>query len=123
MAVKRKTRRAYKPNSKLGIVANQMLEKAGEIFAMSSELDTTIRDTVADGLAYLVYSAFDTRAIAENIVEFNVAEYIQHCTYQWFRDRGFVEWFCVGASTLFRTTPRHFFQRTIVKRITNPKRK
>ena len=61
---------------------------------------------MADGLAYLVHSAFDCHAQA---MEFPKLEswisFIENSTAEWFRSRGFVEWYCGAAASLFRTTP------------------
>ena len=122
MAIKQnKTRRISqrqpKFNVKMDNLATTMLEQAQALFEGSSYLDTIIRDITAEGLARIVYCAYDTQAIAARteftegtLSDFDAVNYIQSKTYDWFREKGFVEWFCVGASTLFRTTPREFYR-------------
>jgi hypothetical protein len=99
----------------MAALAQSMLDQAEAMLLSASNLDTAVRDSVSEGLAFLVHAAFDTRAIAECVSEFDMGPYIQHCTYQWFRDRGYVEWFCAGASTLFRTSPRCFYRMKVRK--------
>ena len=65
---------------------------------------------MSEGIAYIVYAAYDTLGIAECVSDFDSGAYIQQKTYEWFRKREYVEWFCAGASTLFKTTPRCFFR-------------
>lgn len=89
--------------------ADALLAHAQAIFDMSANWDTGVRDSVGEGLAYIVHAAYDCRASG---MEFANTEewmiFIDHATAEWFRARGFVEWFCVAAASLFRTTPpRH----------------
>lgn len=102
--------REARRDPKLDAVAQSMFDQAEAMLLTASSLDTAVRDSVSEGLAFLVHAAFDTRAIAECVSEFDMGPYIQQNTYQWFRDRGFVEWFCAGASTLFKTSPRCFYR-------------
>jgi len=113
--MRRPGRRAPKPNAKMKTLATAMLFEAEKLFEMASGLDTVVRDEVSEGLAFVVYAAFDTLAIAECVSDFDHVDFIQHKTYEWFREKGFVEWFCAGASTLFRTTPRSFFRVKAIK--------
>jgi len=113
--MKRFKRRRPKPNAKLKTLATAMLFEAETLFGMATDLDTAVRDEVHEGLAFVVYAAFDTLAIAECVSDSDHVAFIQQKTYEWFRDKGFVEWFCAGASTLFRTTPRSFFRVKAVK--------
>ncbi len=89
-------------------LGEKMLLQAQYLFDESGSLDTAVRDHVHEGLAHIVYGAYDTIGMATCVDEF--CEFIQVKTYEWFRERGFVEWFCVGASTLFNTTPRQFYR-------------
>ena len=107
--------RAAKRDAKLEAVGVSMLAQAETLLKRSSELDTAVRDTVANGLAYLVYAAYDTIAVAQLVSEFDMGPFIAQKTYEWFRERGFVEWFCAGASTLFRTQPRYFYRTKVSK--------
>lgn len=104
------THRAPRYNKTMDALATKMLDQAQALFEQSADLDTAVRDVVHEGLAYIVHSAYDTQAIAKCVSDFDSAAYIQQKTYEWFRSHEFVEWFCVGASTLFSTTPRMFFR-------------
>lgn len=122
--MRRITQRRPKISLKLRALAASMLDQAQTLFDASADLDTDVRDTVAEGLARIVYAAYDTSAIAECVSDFDCVPYIQTKTCEWFRQRGFVEWFCVGASTLFRTSPRNFFRYKVTpgKKVTRIKR-
>lgn len=106
----RVTHRQPKVDPKLKAHAESMLAQAQAMFDAANGLDTEVRDTVAEGLAFIVHSAYDTLSIAECVSASDDVAFIQARTYEWFRERGFVEWFCAGASTLFKTTPRSFFR-------------
>lgn len=86
--------------------ANDLLLHAQQIFDLSANFDTAVRDDIAQGLAPIVRAAYDCRANAQYFDDTNTwMAFIDSCTAQWFRDHGFVEWFCVGAATGFNTTP------------------
>lgn len=104
------THRAPKFNKRMDDLGKAMLAEAEQLFKDSDNLDTAVREVVHDGLAYIVHAAYDTLACANCVSDVDFGAYIQAKTYEWFRERGFVEWFCVGASTLFQTTPRNFFR-------------
>jgi len=97
-------------------LAAQMLARSEELFRATGDLDTFVRDVVSEGLARLVYAAYDTKAIGECIADFDSADYIAEKTSEWFRSRGFAEWFCNGAATLFRTSRRDFFRTKVMHR-------
>lgn len=102
----RKTiKRAPKQNVTMLRLAEKMLRIAEEMFEDAGGLDTFVRDVVADGLARIVYCAYDTRACGLgnlNTEEFHV--YVAANTHEWFKSHGFVDWYCSGAATLFQTT-------------------
>ena len=105
-------------------VARELLEHAERIFELSDGLDTAVRDVIADGLANIVHSAFDTQSIAANIPNEGSHGYIVSNTEEWFRDRGFAEWFCHGAGQLFTTSrPRILSERIFKVRRVSAKRK
>ena len=105
------TRRELSPaqRKRWNAEADALLQHAQAIFDMSANWDTAVRDSVSEGLAFIVNAAYDCRAAGmdfANTQEWMV--FIESATAQWFRDRGFVEWFCVAAASGFRTTPpRH----------------
>jgi len=104
------TMRGQAENATMAKYAAYLLGQADELFKGAANLDTAVRDIVYEGLARIVYAAYDTKSCAEGISDFDHVAYIQQRTYEWFRSREFVEWFCVGASTLFRTSPREFYR-------------
>lgn len=89
--------------------ADKLLERTEEMFELSGDFDTAVRDSVSTGLAYIVNAAYDCRACG---MDFSNTEewltFIESATGEWFRKHGFVEWYCGAAASLFRTTPpRH----------------
>ena len=93
------------PKSKrLDKVARELLDAAGGIFKISSDLDTTVRDSVAEGLARIVHAAYDSQALSLCLDLDAFDGFIRSSTEEWFRSRGFAEWFCVGAGNQFQTT-------------------
>ncbi len=112
---RRITHRVPKMNARMQALGQSLLDQAQSAFELSADLDTAVRDDIAEGLAFIVYAAYDTIAIAECVSDFDSVSFIQQKTYEWFRSREFVEWFCVGASTLFKTTPRCFYRMKVAK--------
>ena len=115
MTVKRKrrrvTHRALTASQRLfwNRQADALLAHAESIWSQSDGFDTAVRDSIAEGLAYIVSAAFDCRANAMDFADTDSwMAFIDSSTAHWFRTRGFVEWFCGAAASLFRTTPpRH----------------
>lgn len=92
--------------------ADALLAHAESIWQQADGFDTAVRDSIAEGLAYIVNAAFDCRA---NAMEFSTVEewssFIDFSTAGWFRARGFFEWFCGATAALFHSTPpRHLIQ-------------
>jgi hypothetical protein len=81
-----------------------LLEQADEILAMVNGLDTAVRDNVAVGVSYIVHAANDCAALNLDLSVDQWMSYIEKATADWFRARGFAEWFCAGAATGFRTS-------------------
>jgi hypothetical protein len=96
--------------------ADKMLTYCRDAWELSSGFDTAVRDSVATGIAYLVHAAFDCRSIALDFKDFESwISFIDNSTAEWFRERGFVEWFSAGAASLFSTQPpRRLAERPIV---------
>jgi hypothetical protein len=89
--------------------AHRMLDHAQEIFEASAGLDTAVRDSVAEGLAYIVHAAYDSQACSVNLGPESFSDFIEKKTCEWFASRGFADWFCQGASLLFNTSRREVF--------------
>jgi hypothetical protein len=105
--------------------AQQMLIQADAIFEWSADLDTAVRDTVCTGLAYLVHSAFDSQASSLCLQGPAFSSFIDNATAEWFRERDFAEWFCVGAGNLFHSSrPRSLAEmREVIKFRRSPGKK
>lgn len=99
--------------SKWNASADALLQHASEIWKGADLFDTAVRDTIAEGLAYIVHSAFDCRAIALELRDFeSINSFIDNSTAEWFRERGFAEWFCCAAGALFNCSrPRILAER------------
>lgn len=122
---RRITKRELTSQQKLlwGRQAGGLLAHAESIWEQAQNYDTAVRDSISDGLAYIVNAAYDCQA---NAMEFTDTEawllFIESSTAAWFRKRGFVEWFCGAAASLFRTTPPRALV-VEVKSRSNPKRR
>ena len=100
--------------------ADAMLKHCEEVWDLASGFDTAVGDTVAEGLAHLLNAAYDCRAIALDFRDFESRNsFIDGSIAEWFRVRGFAEWFCLAAASGFRTSrPRILAPRivTVIKR-------
>ena len=110
MTMTRKTHRRFRKdgayNRALEKYAEETLRACAERWNAAADLDTAVRDNVAQGLAYLVYSAYDSLACSRDLgsaADHYASSYafISGSTAEWFRERGFAEWFCIGAGSLF----------------------
>lgn len=100
----RKVTHRDRPSGSIKALGERYLKIAEELWREADTLDTAVRDTVAKGLADIVYAAYDCIASSLDLSTDAWSAYIDHATGEWFRARGFAEWFCVGASTGFRTS-------------------
>ena len=107
MSSRRRHRPALRENQRLfwNRQADGLLAHAESIWQLCESYDTAVRDSIAEGLAFIVEAAFDCRAIALDIDETNARNaFISSGVSGWFRDREFAEWFCFAAASLFRTS-------------------
>lgn len=82
-----------------------LLERCREIWDGSGLLDTAVRDDIAQGLAHLVHAAYDSIANSMNIPDTAAwMAFIDNSTAEWFRERGFAEWFCLAAASSFNNS-------------------
>ena len=89
--------RKFQPSKQLEQIAANYLELAQQIFESSAPLDTAMRDLAADGIARIVYVAYDTMESNRQIPEGTIEQYVR----QWFSSREFVDWYCEAAATGF----------------------
>jgi hypothetical protein len=116
--VRRRLRKVPKP-TELERAGTFLLETAQEILSRSSMLDTAVRDTVAQGLAYIVHAGNDCLVSGKSLPTMPWLMAIDGSTEEWFRSRGFVPWFCRAAASLFHTSyPRELVRepRVVVHR-------
>jgi hypothetical protein len=127
---KRKTRRvrairamSTAEKARWNKAADAMLKQIDEAWAIADGFDTAVRDTVAEGLAHLLNAAYDCRAIALDFKDFESRNsFIDGSIAEWFRVRGFAEWFCLAAASGFRTSrPRVLVPRIVT--VINHRRK
>jgi hypothetical protein len=113
--VRRVTHRKQRFNKALNDCGRSLLEHAEELWHKADGLDTAVRDEVAEGIARIVRAGYD--CLATNIPYHTTDEwmaYIDHATAEWFRDRGFAEWFCIAASRGFNSSrPRILAERIV----------
>lgn len=122
-------RRMHKPSAqqlaKHKAEGNKLLERCEDIWTAADLLDTAVREDIAQGLAYLVHSAYDS--IATSMAIDNTEgwiSFIDYATGEWFRQRGFAEWFCLAAGQCFHTSrPRTLAERKVVIKFRKPKRR
>ena len=81
-----------------------LLDHAGKIYERAKGFDTAVRDSVSVGLAAVVTAAYDSLAIAQAVPNDFRESFVATSTAEWFREKGFTEWFCIGASSEFRTS-------------------
>ena len=85
-------------------LARYLLAECDQIFDSVASLDTAVRDIASDGIARLLHVAYDTQACSLGLeAEANWA-FIESSTAEWFRTRGYAEWYCQGAAMLFHTS-------------------
>jgi hypothetical protein len=121
----RKTRQFHFSKQYAAIQAD-LLDSAERLLKLSGGLDTDVRDTLADGLARLVYVAYDCEAV--NLDKGNLADdsfnaHREWSTEKWFKDRGFADWYAKGAATLFHTMRLPSFRLIEVHHHKRPKKK
>ena len=112
-------RRSRKPSpqvlAKYKSEGDLLLDRCQDIWHAADLLDTAVRDDIAQGLAYLVHSAYDS--IATGMAIDNTEgwiSFINYATADWFRVRGFAEWFCLAAGQCFHSSrPRTLAERTV----------
>lgn len=110
-------------NRKYQAHGEALLEQAAKIWDAADYLDTAVRDGIAEGLGYLVHAAYDSIANSMNIPDTTAwMAFIDNATAEWFRERGFAEWFCLAAASQFFTSRPRVLSEMIVRRV-RPKRK
>jgi hypothetical protein len=115
----------HKFNKALNDCGTSLLEMADSTWRKADRLDTAVRDEIADGIARIVRAGYDCLAcnIPYHTTDSWMA-YIDHATAEWFRIRGFAEWFCIAAARGFNSSrPRVLEQRVVHIRRSRPKRK
>lgn len=91
------TVRKFRPSKELERIAANYLELAQQIFESSAPLDTAMRECASDGIARVVYVAYDTMESNRQIPEGTIEQHVR----QWFSSRGFADWYCDGAACGF----------------------
>ena len=89
-------------------LAKLYLERAGELFAACDSMDTAVRDSVSEGLAYIVHAGYDCQGCAYDIQQFH--EFVDKKTREWFESRGFADWFCEAAACGFNSSKPRILQ-------------
>lgn len=110
---RKSTRRPYRFRYSRMIERAQadLFRLANDILKVCGGLDTAMRDISHDGLAHIVYVAYDTASQNVNWESSGDKRYedqqlwIEAKTADWFRERGFVEWYCLGAAHCFSRVP------------------
>lgn len=87
---------------RIGGTSDWLLEVCEMALDKGRALDTQIRDILAEGLARLLFAAYDCQAIALDVSDEAFDDFREKQVAEWFRSHGFVEWFCQDAAELFR---------------------
>jgi ribosomal protein L32E len=115
----------HKFNKALNDCGTSLLEMADSTWRKADGLDTAVRDEIAEGIARIVRAGYD--CLASNIPYHTIDSwmaYIDHATAEWFRIRGFAEWFCIAAAQGFNSSlPLDLEQGAINFARSMPKRK
>ena len=90
--------RYNKPMSNLG---QWLLQTAEQILWKVAGLDTAVRDNVSTGLTYIVQAGNDCTASNLDLTTDQWMSFIDNATADWFRARGYAEWFCIAAACGF----------------------
>jgi hypothetical protein len=100
-------RRRFVFSKRLQATADFLFKSANDLLEKCGSLDTAMRDTLADGLARIVYVAYDTEASNQRTSGDyeQQARQIEENVSSWFRARGFAEWYCLGAAHCFSRVP------------------
>lgn len=122
---RRVTQRKPRFNKTLEKYGKYLLNTAEEIHRGSATLDTSVRGTISEGLAYIVQAGNDCVASNLDLTTEQWMSFIDNATADWFRTRGYAEWFCIGAACQFRKSrPRILSEMTVkVRRVKVPKKK
>lgn len=79
-----------------------------------SNLDSSVQGVLSNGIAKLLHVAFDCQACALGLQGEAFSGFIDSSVAEWFRSRGFAEWYCQGAGCLFNNSrPRIMEDRVI----------
>ena len=91
--------------------ASDLFRLAEEVMKVCGGLDTAMRDISHDGLARIIYVAYDTasqninwEASGDKRYE-EQQQWIETSVAGWFREREFAEWYCLGAAHCFDRVP------------------
>jgi hypothetical protein len=114
---RRVTHRAFRFSKTMNLIGKSYLEAAEELWKKADGLDTAVRDEIAEGLARIVRAGYD--CLASNIPYHTTDEwmaFIDHSTAEWFRGRGFAEWFCIAASCGFNSSRPRDLTEVIIRK-------
>ena len=114
--MKTKQRKRATRNATYAKRSQRLLQMADEMWRLADDFDTAVRDDVSTGLAYIVHSAYDCEAQnLKNPSTESWMAYIDNATAEWFRHRGFAEWYCLAAASLFHTSRPRILAEVMVK--------
>jgi hypothetical protein len=127
------THRDKKFNSYKGTVTyNGTLNERGQLLLRLAQatwdaadgLDTAVRDEIAQGVALIVRAGYDCLASNMDIPVDAWMNFIDHSTAEWFRNRDFAEWFCIGAARgLNSSRPRNLSDVIVSRKPARQKRR
>jgi hypothetical protein len=104
MMKQRKTHRRRRTSKRMSNLSKWLLDVAEQIRHETSGLDTAVRDDISQGLSHIVRAANDCAALNLDLSTDQWMSFIDNATADWFRERGYAEWFCLAAASGFRTS-------------------
>ena len=111
-------------NKQMQDMGRFLLDSSEEIWHKAQGLDTAVRDDIAEGLAHVVHAGYDCLASNHDLTTEGWMSFIDTATADWFRSRGFAEWFAIAAANGFRCSrPRILSERVVKVRRPRKKRK
>ena len=82
-------------------LSQRILATCRELFKDCTLIDSAPRDVASYGIAQLLHVAYDCQACALGLQDEAFWAFVENSTAEWFRTRGFAEWYCQGAGNLF----------------------
>jgi hypothetical protein len=115
LSMRRVTNRKKRFSKQMADIGRFLLDSSEEVWRKAQSLDTAVRDDIAEGLAHVVHAGYDCLASNHDLTTEGWMSFIDNATADWFRDKGFAEWFALAAANGFRCSRPRILSERIVK--------